>query len=49
MAVGASSSGDPIVARMLAEDVTPWYKKPNLRMLYLIMFPTCIGIEMTSG
>ncbi|KAI0690854.1 hexose transporter [Cytidiella melzeri] len=37
------------MARMLAEDRVPWYQKRNLRMLYLVMFPTCIGIEMTSG
>jgi hypothetical protein len=51
MAVGAvsSSGGDAIIPRMLAEDQVPWYRKRNLRMLYLIMFPTCIGIEMTSG
>ncbi|KAF8887256.1 hexose transporter [Gymnopilus junonius] len=30
-------------------DTTPWYRKPNLRLLYLILFPTCIGVEMTSG
>ncbi|KAJ7618656.1 hexose transporter [Roridomyces roridus] len=23
--------------------------KPNLRILYLLLFPTCIGVEMTSG
>ncbi|KAJ7845433.1 hexose transporter [Mycena olivaceomarginata] len=25
------------------------YKKPNLRALYLVLLPTCIGTEMTSG
>ncbi|KAJ6100324.1 hypothetical protein N7467_001859, partial [Penicillium canescens] len=25
------------------------YKKPNLRRLYFILFPACIGIEITSG
>uniref|UniRef100_A0A8H8CJF8 Major facilitator superfamily (MFS) profile domain-containing protein n=1 Tax=Psilocybe cubensis TaxID=181762 RepID=A0A8H8CJF8_PSICU len=38
-----------LVSQLAALDVTPWYKKPNLRMLYLIIFPTCIGVEMTSG
>jgi len=45
----AGAGGDDIVARLVAEDKTPWYRKPNLRLLYLLMFPTCIGIEMTSG
>ncbi|TCD64791.1 hypothetical protein EIP91_003628 [Steccherinum ochraceum] len=40
---------DNLIARMVADDKTPWYRKPNLRLLYLLMFPTCIGIEMTSG
>ncbi|KAB8201666.1 general substrate transporter [Aspergillus parasiticus] len=40
---------DPILANLLAEDRTPWYKKPNLRRLYLILFPACMGIEITSG
>jgi hypothetical protein len=38
-----------VVSRLAAQDTTPWYQKPNLRMLYLILFPTCIGVEMTSG
>ncbi len=46
---GGETSNDPIISRLIAEDKVPWYKKPNLRILYLIMFPTCIGIEMTSG
>ncbi|KAI0784889.1 hexose transporter [Abortiporus biennis] len=49
MAGGNSGPIDPIISRLVAEDKVPWYQKPNLRMLYLIMFPTCIGIEMTSG
>jgi guanine deaminase len=42
-------AGDPIPTHMVAEDKVPWYKKPNLRILYLLLRPTCIGIEMTSG
>jgi hypothetical protein len=49
MAGGGSTQTDPIIARLVAEDTVPWYQKRNLRLLYLIMFPTCIGIEMTSG
>ena len=48
MAVGGATT-DPIISRLVAEDKTPWYQKRNLRLLYLVMFPTCIGIEMTSG
>ncbi|KAH7926788.1 general substrate transporter [Leucogyrophana mollusca] len=40
---------DSIVSRLAQQDKTPWYQKPNLRVLYLIMFPTCLGVEMTSG
>lgn len=35
--------------RLLNQDVTPWYKKPNLWRLYLFMVPAAIGVEMTSG
>lgn len=38
-----------IVSRLVAEDTVPWYQKPNLRMLYIIFIPTCLGVEMTSG
>ncbi|KAL2136948.1 hypothetical protein VTI74DRAFT_11130 [Chaetomium olivicolor] len=31
------------------EDPIPWYKKLNLRGLYLLLFPSVIGIEMTSS
>ncbi|KAF9553536.1 hexose transporter [Agrocybe pediades] len=45
------AAGPPVlsVAEMAKLDTVPWYKKKNLRMLYLIIFPTCIGVEMTSG
>lgn len=49
MAGGDSAHNDSYIERFVAEDKVPWYKKPNLRGLYLVMFPTCIGIEMTSG
>ena len=48
MAIGAGGN-DTALSRYIQEDKVPWYKKKNLRLLYLIMFPTCIGIEMTSG
>ncbi|KAI0677721.1 hexose transporter [Trametes maxima] len=51
MAVGSShgSGSDNPINRYVQQDKVPWYKKRNLRMLYILMFPTCIGIEMTSG
>ncbi|KAL7282766.1 hexose transporter [Trametes coccinea BRFM310] len=50
MAIGAGfHANDNLINRYVQEDKVPWYKKRNLRMLYILMFPTCIGIEMTSG
>ncbi|KAK6837987.1 phosphoribosylaminoimidazole carboxylase [Apiospora arundinis] len=42
-------AGDPVVTRLLQEDTTPWYKKPNLRLMYVWLFLCCMGVEMTSG
>ncbi|KAI1343264.1 guanine deaminase [Xylariaceae sp. FL0016] len=44
-----TGTSDPIVTRLANEDPVSWYKKPNLRLLYLMLFPTCMGIELTSG
>ncbi|TRX90907.1 hypothetical protein FHL15_008112 [Xylaria flabelliformis] len=44
-----TGASDPILTRIVNEDKVPWYLKPNLRMLYLLLFPTCMGIELTSG
>ena len=41
--------GDPILTKLVEEDKVPWYKKRNLRWLYFVLFPTCMGVEMTSG
>jgi hypothetical protein len=30
-------------------DTTPWYRKKNLRRLYLSLVPAALGVEMTSG
>ncbi|KAJ8115126.1 hypothetical protein OPT61_g3153 [Boeremia exigua] len=37
------------VNRLSALDTTPWYKKPNLRFLYLCLIPAAMGVEMTTG
>lgn len=48
--VGAGGGGsDNLIHRMAMEDPIPWYKKPNLRIMYFLLFPCVIGIEMTSG
>lgn len=38
-----------IVSQLAQQDKVPWYNKPNLRLLYLLMCPACLGVEMTSG
>ena len=45
----AGASSEPIVTQLVSEDKVAWYRKPNLRYLYLILFPACMGIELTSG
>ncbi|KAM7198534.1 general substrate transporter [Rhypophila sp. PSN 637] len=47
--VNVGTAADPIVTRLVAEDKVPWYKKPNLRYMYLWLFLCCMGVEMTSG
>lgn len=45
----AARQADPVLTRVVELDTVPWYKKKNLRKLYALLLPTCIGIEMTSG
>lgn len=50
--VGASKApgaSDPILYHAVENDKVHWYQKPNLRKLYFLLFPTCMGIEITSG
>ncbi|KAI1423675.1 general substrate transporter [Xylaria sp. FL1777] len=47
--VGVTVQTDNRVHRMAVEDPVPWYRKPNLRRLYFLLFPCLMGIEMTSG
>ncbi len=37
------------VIALAEQDKTPWYRKRNLRMLYLTLVPSALGVEMTSG
>ncbi len=46
---GAQPVSDNVIHRLAMNDPTPWWRKPNLRALYLLLFPCVIGIEMTSG
>jgi len=45
----ANEDASKLVSALAAEDTRPWYKRPNLRLLYILFFPTCLGVEMTSG
>lgn len=45
----ARAAEESEVTRLLKLDTTPWYKKPNLRRLYLCLVPAVLGVEMTSG
>lgn len=45
----AGERSEDIVTRMVAEDKVPWYKKRNLRGMYMFLFCCCMGVEMTSG
>ncbi|KAK4121903.1 MFS general substrate transporter [Parathielavia appendiculata] len=47
--VNVGSTADPIVTRLVQEDKVPWYKKPNLRRMYIFLFLCCMGVEITSG
>ncbi|KAK3897102.1 lactose permease [Staphylotrichum tortipilum] len=54
MAIGSATTAevgksDPIITRLVAEDKKWFFQKPNLLYLYLMLFPTCMGIELTSG
>ena len=44
-----SESNDAIVSRLAQQDRIPWYNKPNLRLLYFLIVPTCLGVEITTG
>ena len=45
----ALESDDAIVSRLARQDRVPWYNKPNLRSLYFLMAPTCLGAEILFG
>lgn len=49
MVATEARTADPILTRYVEADKVPWYKKPNLRMLYINLVPVCLGVEWTSG
>lgn len=51
MAFGTTKehAADPRLSNIARADPIKWYKKRNLRFLYLIMVPCCLGVEWTSG
>ena len=40
---------DNVVSNLAAQDRIPWYKKPNLRRLYLPFIGSVLCVETTSG
>ena len=38
-----------IIQQLIKSDNVRWWKKPNLRRLYLLLVPFCLFIESTSG
>jgi hypothetical protein len=41
--------GDDRISSIARADEVRWWKKPNLRFLYLILVPCGLGVEWTSG
>jgi len=37
-----AQGADPVLTQAVNEDKVAWYKKPNLRYLYLLLLPTCM-------
>jgi hypothetical protein len=47
--INLGHESDPVLTRVVEEDKVRWWRKRNLRLLYLLLYPTCMGIEITSG
>ncbi|KAE8449216.1 hypothetical protein EG329_008383 [Mollisiaceae sp. DMI_Dod_QoI] len=47
--INLGHEADPVLTHIVEEDKVRWWKKRNLRLLYLLLYPTCMGIEITSG
>ncbi|KAA8899397.1 general substrate transporter [Sphaerosporella brunnea] len=48
-AVASPAVSNPLITELAQKDTRRWYQKPNLRALYLLMLPGCLGVEYTSG
>jgi hypothetical protein len=48
-AAASPTVANPLVTELAEKDIRRWYQKPNLRALYLLMVPGCLGVEYTSG
>lgn len=46
---GTVGLSDPILTHIVEEDKVKWFRKPNLRLMYVCLFLCCMGVEMTSG
>jgi len=44
-----STPVDDMLSTLVAQDDVPWYRKPNLRKLYLLFIGSVLCIETTSG
>lgn len=44
-----ANASDPVIAEIISRDKIPWYRKPNLRRLYLFLVPCCLAVEATGG
>ena len=49
MAPSTPLKSESIIQTLILSDRTPWYRKSNLRRLYLLLVPFCLFIESTSG
>ena len=43
------NAAEPIITRMVEQDKVRWWKKKNLRIMYIWLFCCCMGVEITSG
>ncbi|KAH7114838.1 hypothetical protein EDB81DRAFT_669295 [Dactylonectria macrodidyma] len=46
--ISAAATGGIELVQLLRLDVTPWYKKPNLRRLYLCLIPATLEVKMAT-
>lgn len=47
--ISAAATGGIELVQLIRLDATPWYKKPNLRRLYLCLIPAALEVKMATG